>query len=155
MHRQSLGSPSSKFPIHGGAKEENLVAEETKRRDSVSSSFHVDYDDDNNNKAPRNHRLSSPPPRPEKLIHLIPILTLICFIILYLFSHSPSQSDLAQFNGFKHPSKHIDSAVELNHIRQYIDVKRSDVLPIRGMRNLQEIARNSPKSRPHRKFADF
>ncbi|KAI4314510.1 hypothetical protein L6164_027413 [Bauhinia variegata] len=151
MHRQSLGSPSSKLHIHGGAKEEILLAEEATRRDSVSS-FHVDYDEDNN-KTPKSHRLSSPPPRPEKLIHLIPVLTLICFFILYLFSHSPSQSDLAQFNGFKHPSKRI--AAEINHIQQYTEVKRSDILPTRSMRNLQEIAKNSPRSRPHRKFADF
>ncbi|KAG5059118.1 hypothetical protein JHK87_000147 [Glycine soja] len=112
MHRQSLGSPSPKVP--------KLITDE---------------DDD----APKPHRLSlslsSPPPTPpHKFVHLIPLLTLLCFFVLYLFSHSPSPSDLAEKIG--------------GDIGQYMDVKRSDVLAIRSLQQL-------PKPRPHRKLADF
>ncbi|KAF7829197.1 Cysteine-rich venom protein like [Senna tora] len=151
MHRQSLGSPSPKLDCHGGAKEEAVTGEEPKRRDPVSSSFY-DEDDDN---ARKSRRASSPPPRTEKLIHLLPILILFCFLVLYLCSHTPSASDMASFTGFKRSPKLFDSAAEMNDIRQYISVKRGDILPIRSIRNLHEIGKRLPKSRPHRKFADF
>ena len=97
MQRQSLGSPVSKFQGHGGPKEESLLVEDddSKRKDlfaSSSSSAVADYDEDNH-KPVKPHRLSSPPPiMPYKFIHLIPLLTLICFLVLFLFSHTPSQS---------------------------------------------------------------
>ncbi|KAJ7953416.1 Ribosome maturation factor [Quillaja saponaria] len=156
MHRQSLGSPSSKLHSHGGGKEEIVIVEEPKRRDSVSSSLHIgSYDEDHNNKTPKSHRLSSPPSKPASFIHLIPILILLCFLILYLCSHSPSQSDLAQFNGFKRSSKLIDSAVEMNDIGRYTAANRGGFLAIRSLHNLQEIRKDTRKSRTHRKFADF
>ncbi|KAG2676680.1 hypothetical protein I3760_12G064600 [Carya illinoinensis] len=102
MHRQSLGSPATKLHGHGGAKDDTLIVEDPKRGGGG--------DDDYEYKAlkPRRLSLSSPTPlRPEKFVHVIPLLTLLCFLILYLCSHSPSQSDLAQFNGFKRPAKHI------------------------------------------------
>ncbi|OMO77361.1 hypothetical protein CCACVL1_15053 [Corchorus capsularis] len=154
MQRQSLGSPSSKLHIHGG--EESSVSEDQKRRIIID-------DDDRKDTKPRRLSFSpssSPtssltsPPKPEKLIHLIPVLTLLCFLILYLSSHSPSQSDLAQFNGFKHPSEHIDSS-EISDASRLLEFRRSDVLAIRSLRNLQELDKYAPKSRPHRKIADF
>ncbi|OMO93327.1 hypothetical protein COLO4_16960 [Corchorus olitorius] len=154
MQRQSLGSPSSKLHIHGG--EESSVSEDQKRRIIID-------DDDRKDTKPRRLSFSpssSPsssltsPPKPEKLIHLIPVLTLLCFLILYLSSHSPSQSDLAQFNGFKHPSEHIDSS-EISDAGRLLEFRRSDVLAIRSLRNLQELDKYAPKSRPHRKIADF
>ncbi|XWS38781.1 hypothetical protein CRYUN_Cryun19dG0159900 [Craigia yunnanensis] len=154
MQRQSLGSPTSKLHIHG--REESSVAEDQKRKVIID-------DDDSKDTKPR--RLSFSPsssstssltssPKPEKLIHLIPVLTLLCFLILYLTSHSPSQSDLAHFNGFKHPSKHLDSS-EISHVDRFIEFRRGDVLAIRSLRNLQELDKYVPKSRPHRKIADF
>ncbi|RZC27983.1 uncharacterized protein LOC114408551 [Glycine soja] len=128
MHRQSLGSPSPKVP--------KLITDE---------------DDD----APKPHRLSlslssPPPPPPHKFVHLIPLLTLLCFFVLYLFSHSPSPSDLNHFTGFnRSPSHRLDLAEKIGgDIGQYMDVKRSDVLAIRSLQQL-------PKPRPHRKLADF
>lgn len=86
MHRQSLGSPVSKHHGHGGAKEDTLMAEEEpKHKDDDSAS-------EEERKATRRRRSLSPPPKPEKFVHVIPVVTLLCFLILYLCSHSPSQS---------------------------------------------------------------
>ncbi|XWS49527.1 hypothetical protein CRYUN_Cryun12cG0010600 [Craigia yunnanensis] len=94
MQRQSLGSPSSKLHIHGG--EESSVSEDQKRRVIID-------DDERKDTKPRRLAFSpssSPtssltsPPKHEKLIHLIPVLTLLCFLILYLTSHSPTQSGM-------------------------------------------------------------
>ncbi|XVF52317.1 hypothetical protein PTKIN_Ptkin05aG0009000 [Pterospermum kingtungense] len=155
MQRQSLGSPSSKHHVNGG--EESSVAEDQKRRVII---------DDDECKETKPRRLSFSPspspassfastPKPEKLIHLIPVLTLLCFLILYLTSHSPSQSDLAHFNGFKHPSKHLDSSEINDDVGRFVEIQRGDVLAIRSLRNLQELDKHASKSRPHRKIADF
>ncbi|XP_039056484.1 uncharacterized protein LOC120199498 [Hibiscus syriacus] len=158
MHRQSFGSPSSKLRIHGG--EENSIADDQKRQLII-------HDDDDDGKDIKPRRLSFSPSslsptspsftsltKPEKLIHLIPVLTLLCLLILYLNSHSPSQSDLAQFNGFKHPSKHLEPT-EISDAGRFIDSRRGDNLGIRSLKNLQEVDKNVSKSRLHRKIADF
>lgn len=96
MQRQSLGSPVSKLHSHGGAKDESLTVDnDLKRKDFLDSSSCsiTNYDSEDDHKATKPHRLSTPAPiRPDNFIHLIPILILLCFFILYLFSHSPSQS---------------------------------------------------------------
>ncbi|KAK9985174.1 hypothetical protein SO802_034699 [Lithocarpus litseifolius] len=153
MQRQSLGSPVSKLHSHGGGSSKDadtpIAAIDSKRIE----------DDEEEHKATKLHRQSlsftfSPPPKPEKFVHVIPILTLLCFLVLYLCSHSPSQSDLAQFNGFKRPAQHID---KIDDVGRFIELQKSDVLSIRSHRNLQELRRKlrSPKSRLHRKHADF
>ncbi|EXB66517.1 hypothetical protein L484_017755 [Morus notabilis] len=165
MQRQSLGSPVSKLHGHGGQKEESLLVEDDpKRKDLVASSScsstssTADYGYEDDSKAAKPRRLSSSPPplRPDRCIHLIPVLTLLCFLILFLFSHTPSQSDMAQFKGFKWPANRIDSAEnEIGDIGRFSELRKSDVLAIRSLRNLQEIRKQAPKSRYHRKFADF
>lgn len=97
MQRQSLGSPVSKLHhSHGGAgaKDDSLILDDGPKRSkdilAFSASSSEDFDD---NKATKPHRLSSPPPAtPDKVIHVIPVLTVLCFLILFLFSHTPSQS---------------------------------------------------------------
>ncbi|KAL5211851.1 hypothetical protein ABZP36_022698 [Zizania latifolia] len=37
--------------------------------------------------------------REERSIHLIPLLTFFCFLLLFLFSHDPSSSDMSSFSG--------------------------------------------------------
>ncbi|GAU41471.1 hypothetical protein TSUD_237210 [Trifolium subterraneum] len=126
MHRQSLGSPSSKLHLHGIIDTGNTIITD---------------------EPPKPHRLSlSSPSTPHKFIHLIPILTLFCFFILYFFSHTPSPSDLDHFTGFKrhHLAAEINDEIGIH----YVDAKRSDVLAIRS---LQQI----PKTHLHRKLADF
>lgn len=111
MQRQSLGSPVSKLHIHGGgggggsSKEDLRLTELHPSFSSSSSTSPTVYDDDDDESKttkPRRFSLSPPPlalssslsthSRPEKLIHLIPLLTLFCFLVLYFSSHSPSPS---------------------------------------------------------------
>ncbi|XP_010677360.2 uncharacterized protein LOC104893019 [Beta vulgaris subsp. vulgaris] len=148
MQRQSLGSPG-----RGGlvAKDDAVSkSEDQKRRESSQSSFSGD-DEIKPEKPLRCHS------QPEKFIHLIPILILLCFFILYLSSHDPSPSDLAQFNGFNHPDKLIDST-DIDDIGRVDNkLKRSNAFAIRSLRNLQEEIQeeNTHKSRSHRKLGDF
>ncbi|XP_004300213.1 PREDICTED: uncharacterized protein LOC101299587 [Fragaria vesca subsp. vesca] len=162
MQRQSLGSPLSKLhQAHGG---DDSLDDKRSSKDILAfsaSSSSPDFDDDS--KATKPHRLSSPPPTsPDKVIHVIPILTVLCFLILFLFSHTPSPSDLAQFNGFTRlPSaKRIDSADDEVGVgvgvKRFIDISKSDVLAIRSLREVgSETRRLAPRSRSHRKIADF
>jgi hypothetical protein len=115
MQRISLDSSASKLHSYGGRKDDTYDIDDLKPASSSpsSSSSAVDYDDHElkDFKPRRLSSLQSPfvttNQKQEKLVHFIPILTLICFIILYLTSYAPSQSDLAQFNGFMRPSKHL------------------------------------------------
>ncbi|EPS65138.1 hypothetical protein M569_09647 [Genlisea aurea] len=52
---------------------------------------------------PSEEEMKRPKPRndsPEIYIHLIPLLTLLCFLLLFLSSHKPSEKDLAEFKAF-------------------------------------------------------
>ncbi|KDP28929.1 hypothetical protein JCGZ_19359 [Jatropha curcas] len=158
MQRQSLGSPVTKLHSHGGA-----ATDDSLMPDSLSFPDYDD-DDDEHRKAAKPRRFSmsssslssSSTSKPEKLVHFIPVLTFLCFLILYLVSHSPSQSDLAQFHGFKRSTKLIDST-QISDVSGFSELRRADSLAIRSLRNLREIAdkRASPKSRSNRKIADF
>ncbi|KAM0935386.1 hypothetical protein DsansV1_C29g0211261 [Dioscorea sansibarensis] len=80
MQRQSLGSPNSKLQIHGEiAGGGPAVAEEA--------------DETKSEKMARSCSKS------ERSIHLIPLLTLFCLLVLYFFSHDPSPSDLPSIGG--------------------------------------------------------
>ncbi|KAK8516411.1 hypothetical protein V6N12_038654 [Hibiscus sabdariffa] len=98
-------APSSKLRIHGGG--ESSVSDDQKHQ------VFIDDDDGKDIKPPRFSSLTSRP-KPEKLIHLIPVLTLLCLLILYINSHSPSQSDLAEFDGFKQSSKYLGGIMQLD-----------------------------------------
>ncbi|XP_022156329.1 uncharacterized protein LOC111023244 isoform X2 [Momordica charantia] len=158
MQRQSLGSPVSKLHGHcGGAMADAIVVEDQKRSKHASSfSTSADYGGQDDDKVSKSYRFSFPspsPPRQEKFVHAIPILTIICFLILYLCSHSPSQSDLAQFHGFKRPSERIEIKADVSRL---IEPKEGNILAIQSLRNLKEIEKSyPPKSRPPRKVADF
>ncbi|GMH29802.1 hypothetical protein Nepgr_031645 [Nepenthes gracilis] len=138
MHRQSLGSPGSRLHIHGGASQDGVFfrSDEQKGRDSLSSLSSpitvAGVADEIKFQKP--HRSCS---GPQRFIHLIPVLSLLCFFILYLFSHEPSETDLTDTGDLG----------RLLHKRER--------LAIRSMWNLHEIAKDNPKSRPHRKLGDF
>ncbi|GFS33479.1 hypothetical protein Acr_00g0028680 [Actinidia rufa] len=107
----------SKLHIHGvlGAKEEKLTREDQKRKDQASSLAAAAED---NYKSQKPHKS---PLKPKKLIHLIPILTVPCFLVFYLSSHDPSQTDLAQFGGFHRLSMPIDST-ETDDFGRFLDM---------------------------------
>ncbi|XP_038888243.1 uncharacterized protein LOC120078100 [Benincasa hispida] len=160
MQRQSLGSPVSKLHGHGaGAKSDEVPADDQKRKKhSPSSSSIFNYDGQDDDQASKSFRFSFPspyPPRQEKFVHAIPILTIICFLILYFCSHNPSQSDLAQFHGFKRPAEQLEIKADGDEL---ILPKKGNILAIQSFRNLKEIEKSyslSLKSRPPRKLADF
>ncbi|XP_022967347.1 uncharacterized protein LOC111466893 isoform X2 [Cucurbita maxima] len=158
MQRQSLGSPVSKLHGHGaGAKSDGLPADDQKRKKhSPSSSSIVIYDGQDDDKVSKSFRFSFPspsPPRQENLVHAIPILTIICFLILYICSHTPSQSDLAQFHRFKRPSEQLEIKADGDEL---IVPKQGNILAIQSFRKLEEIEKSSSlKSRSPRKLADF
>lgn len=150
MQRQSLGSPG-----RGGLAKNDAVlkADDNRRRESSPPAITVADTDEDETKPEKPIRCHS---QPEKLIHLIPILLVFCFLVLYLSSHDPSPKDLAQFNGFKHPDKLIDST-DIDEIgRVQHKFTGGEVISIRSLRNLQEESqRDAPKSRSHRKLGDF
>ncbi|KAG2326699.1 hypothetical protein Bca52824_009427 [Brassica carinata] len=166
MQRLSIDSSVSKLHSYGGRKDDTYDLDELKRKESLSSppssssSSAADYDDHElKDLKPRRLSLqSSTHQNGEKLVHFIPVLTLICFIILYLSSHVPSQSDLAQFNGFMRHSKHLESDEDGEISGLMIS---ADALAIRSsIRNLKETESSSSESLPrrrtsHRKIADF
>lgn len=158
MHRQSLGSPASKLQSHGilfaGAgviKDDidNNFFSEDHRKDKLPSSS-AGTTDDEERKSPKSILVSSP----TRLVHLIPLLTFLCFLVLYLSSHDPSRKDLAQFGGFTTiPSRKaaIDSIdIDENARSGFLEIEKNDVLAIRSMRNLQQ--QEQQRHRLHRKL---
>ncbi|KAL3497884.1 hypothetical protein ACH5RR_040616 [Cinchona calisaya] len=131
MHRQSLGSPAAKLHANGVIILQETSSSSSEQKKLITKS-NDDKDDDEKQKSKKTAPSSSPH-HPEKLIHLIPILTLLCIFILYLNSHDPSLHDLAEFNGFKILSKAIDSTT--NNIEKI----QREVLGSGRMRNLQEV----------------
>ncbi|XP_077242910.1 uncharacterized protein LOC143883447 isoform X1 [Tasmannia lanceolata] len=152
MQRQSLGSSSSKLQIHGGKDEkfEEEESEEKKAEKLVRSSF-----------------------RTEKFVHLIPVLTIFCFLVLYLVSYDPSQNDPEYSRGherFLHPKdpeysrghERFFHSKDSDEIGRLIQVEKTGILAIHNHRSLQEVAGvRTRKSLPwnnnnlHRKFGDF
>lgn len=110
MHRQSLGSPGSKLHLaHGviivGDRDESAVvtAAETHQKimmkdQASSSSLSNNYDEEDEQVRKSIKALNKSLSRAEKYIHLIPVLTFLCFFVLYLFSHSPSDKGTLHFN---------------------------------------------------------
>ncbi|KAF9615028.1 hypothetical protein IFM89_021599 [Coptis chinensis] len=124
MQRQSLSSPGSKLNIH----EEN---DEEEKKSKVGKEVEIEK------LITYNHSTKF---RADKSIHLIPLLTVFCFLILYLVSHDPLQQELVHINGFKRPNL-------------VLETEKSDVLAIRSYRSLQEIKKRGLIL--HRKMGDF
>ncbi|RAL52136.1 hypothetical protein DM860_014963 [Cuscuta australis] len=149
MHRQSLGSPGSNHLKSNGViagRRESLSAAAVPAAESSPSTF----DADEGRKSLK--RLS----KAERFVHLIPLLTVLCFFILYISSHRPTENDLAQFKGFKPFLKPIESGDIPADLRGVMNMEKGDnVLAVRNLRDLREIGRKSSKNRLHRKIAGF
>ncbi|URD98133.1 hypothetical protein MUK42_30504 [Musa troglodytarum] len=93
MQRQSLGSPGSKTRLSGGGaagRMEQQPEEEMKAEKQIRWSLRAD-----------------------RSIHLIPILTILCLLVLFLFSHDPSPADLEAFGASgirRHDTKAVSGA---------------------------------------------
>ncbi|GAB2220948.1 hypothetical protein Droror1_Dr00012107 [Drosera rotundifolia] len=167
MQRQSLGSPGSKhhhYHINAGSpRDDDDHVSSSNRRDSSSSSASsptVAVPDAEEMKLEKAMMIrSGTSVRMERLVHVIPILTLFCFLVLYLVSHEPSDSVLSQFGGLNPALKPIefgaDSSTEIDDIGGYLEKEK--MLGIRSLRNLQEIVKENPNPKPisHRKLGDF
>ncbi|KAI7752462.1 hypothetical protein M8C21_033782 [Ambrosia artemisiifolia] len=118
MHRQSLGSPASKLHSHSDGN--GMIISDDHRKDKLPSCS-------------------------TRLVHLIPVLTFLCFLILYLSSHDPSRKDLAHFTGLSTLSsnKNVIDSIEVEDNLQ-------GLIEIRSMRNLQQEEQHH--RRLHRKF---
>ncbi|CAH9080781.1 unnamed protein product [Cuscuta europaea] len=148
MHRQSLGSPGSKnLNGHGvivGGRDDGFQAALP-----ATESSHSNYDEGEGRKSLK--RVS----KAEKYVHLIPLLTVFCFLVLYLSSHRPTENDLAQFNGFKPFQKPKESG-GIADLHGVLEIEKTDALAIRSLRNLREIdGRMNSRYRFHRKIANF
>ncbi|KAF6148527.1 hypothetical protein GIB67_042486 [Kingdonia uniflora] len=148
MQRQSLsGSPVSKHHSHGpGPKERNN--EEEEEEEQVST---IKVRDDDEIKTEKLHHRSS---RAEKSIHLVPIITIFCVLVLYLYSYDPPQQDLENFKGFRRTSNQIDLR-ENGDLERYLTMEKNDVLAIANHRSLQEVGKHARIRRVHRKLGDF
>ncbi|KAL8216756.1 hypothetical protein R6Q57_023593 [Mikania cordata] len=161
MHRQSLGSPASKLHIHGvlfsgdgvikDGIDNNIISGDSNshRKDKLASCSTGDEERKSQKPYQQRHVLVSSSTR---LVHLIPLLTFLCFLILYLSSHDPSRKDLAQFSGFTTtPSKKavLDSIdIDDSVGGEFPEFEKNNALTIRSMRNLQQQDRH----RLHRKI---
>ncbi|GMJ16052.1 hypothetical protein like AT2G35470 [Hibiscus trionum] len=139
MQRQSLGSPTSKLQMHGGEK---ITGDDDQKRRVI-----IDGEDSKESKTLRSPFYPSSPSfsLPHKSEKLIPILTLLCFLLLYLNSHSPSQSDLATFNGLKH----FDS----REIGRFMEIQISERQCSGDSK--QKLDKYASKYRLHRKMTDI
>ncbi|KAK6947384.1 hypothetical protein RJ641_000857 [Dillenia turbinata] len=146
MQRQSLGSPVSKLHSNGGLiKEEKFSGSEEDCKKNVSANNKTSAVDEEEDKLHRSHH------RADKFIHLIPLLTFLCFFLLYLCSHNPSQLDLAEFNGNKRMNSKDNTKREISERGRYVEIEKSEVVGIGSLRNLQEVGTSFvPKSRLHR-----
>ncbi|GER35448.1 N-acetylneuraminate epimerase [Striga asiatica] len=128
MHRQSLGSPSSKL----AKADEQLSCEAQKQFPSQSPSSSAEARDED---AKKMMKIRAPnfDNKPQTYIHLIPMLTLLCFLVLYLVSHDPSQ----------------------NELRVVKEVEKGDTVAIRSLKNLETEAGTARHRLLHRKIAHF
>ncbi|XP_051119574.1 uncharacterized protein LOC127243535 isoform X2 [Andrographis paniculata] len=105
MQRQSLGSPvkdDELLQFHGGE-------EDHKKKEKAITA-----------------------PQTAVYLHIIPFLTLFCFLILYLSSHHPSQYDMAQFSGFRTT---ISGSTDSEHSSALNNVKIGDILAVRSLKH--------------------
>ncbi|MFS8004066.1 hypothetical protein Hanom_Chr13g01221301 [Helianthus anomalus] len=152
MHRQSLGSHSPAAKLHLFAadgviistdNDTNFISDDHRKNKLASCSTVGADDEQHKSQKPHQQRqllISSS----TRLVHLIPVLTFICFLILYLSSHDPSRTDLAQFSGIATISSKKTVTDSIG-----VDDNLEGFLEIRSMRNLQQ---QEERHRLHRKL---
>ncbi|CAA7406603.1 unnamed protein product [Spirodela intermedia] len=108
MQRQSLGSPAMKQPLPParGAEEDDDDGKKKWKKKMGGGAVEVDEAREegeirSSEKPFRRSSFAAPASPsgaasagPERTIHIIPVLTLFCFLVLYLCSHDPAVTDL-------------------------------------------------------------
>ncbi|XP_011070315.1 uncharacterized protein LOC105156002 [Sesamum indicum] len=149
MQRQSLGSPSSKLVQDERQTQKQFPSSSSS---SSSSSSHLstingeDYCKVEEEELKKMMRLKPP----HTYIHIIPMLTLLCFLILYLSSHDPSPNDLAEFNTLKTFPNRAESEDNISELKGIMEIRKGDVLALRSLKNSAAKHR-----RLHRKIPRF
>ncbi|XP_038982318.1 uncharacterized protein LOC120110790 [Phoenix dactylifera] len=104
MQRQSLGAPGAKLQVNGNSD----GGEREERRKSsagvgaaaaAAAAAAAVAGEEEDIKVEKLIRSSS---RMERSIHLIPVLTVLCLLLLYLISHDPSPNELEKLGGDAH-----------------------------------------------------
>ncbi|WZZ55271.1 hypothetical protein YC2023_055378 [Brassica napus] len=153
MQRLSIDASASKlqsYDINDSNRKESLSSPPPS-----SSSSAPDYDDHDlkDVKLRRLSSLQSPHQKRENLVHFIPVLTLICFVILYLSSHAPSQSGSLlrskSRTNLLHQQSDEDGEISGLMIGTDASAIRSS---IRKLRETESLPRRRTS---HRKTADF
>ncbi|KAL0446451.1 UNVERIFIED_CONTAM: hypothetical protein Slati_1773000 [Sesamum latifolium] len=146
MQRQSLSSPSSKLVQDERESLKQFPSSSSSHLSAMNGSEECCRVEEEELKKMMMMRLKPP----HTYIHLIPFLTLLCFLILYLSSHDPSPNDLAEFNtlkSFPNPAESEDSISELEGI---VEIRKGEVLALRSLKNSAAKHR-----RLHRKIPRF
>ncbi|KAG1362015.1 hypothetical protein COCNU_10G002340 [Cocos nucifera] len=128
MQRQSLGAPGAKLQVNGngggGEREERR-----KSAAGVAAAAAVAVEEDI--KVEKLIRSNS---TMERSIHLIPLLTVLCLLLLYLISHDPTPKELEVLGGDAHLLfQNAGSATEIGR-----NIGVGGVTAIRSHRGLKE-----------------
>ncbi|XP_042389420.1 uncharacterized protein LOC121981122 [Zingiber officinale] len=120
MHRHSLGSPATKPQPAGGEGGSDEIEQDKRIRWC---------------------------PRADRSIHLIPLLTLLCLLVLYLISHNPSPKDLEIFSGRGRGAALGDEPKEVSAV-----VRASAVISDRGLKAAEAVGGRRSRVLPNRKM---
>ncbi|XP_008800094.1 uncharacterized protein LOC103714580 [Phoenix dactylifera] len=141
MQRQSLGSPGAKLQMSGAAG----GGDKEERRRSAGGAAAVTVPEEEQIKAEKLIRSNS---RTERSIHLIPLLTVLCLLLLYLISHDPTPIELEKLGGDARLL--FDNAGSSTEIGRNIGAGIGGVTAIRSHRGLKEA-----RKLRHRKLGRF
>ncbi|CAA6669636.1 unnamed protein product [Spirodela intermedia] len=138
MQRQSLGSPAMKQPLPParGAEEDDDDGKKKWKKKMGGGAVEVDEAREegeirSSEKPFRRSSFAAPASPsgaasagPERTIHIIPVLTLFCFLVLYLCSHDPAVTAAAATGGASAVVRSHRSLKELERIRGHHGSRR-------------------------------
>ncbi|KAK1304707.1 hypothetical protein QJS10_CPB11g00108 [Acorus calamus] len=139
MHRQSIGSPASK---HHHQQQLLHIDDDVDRKRRPSSAVSGGGGaDEEEIKAEKIARSASA--RAEKILHLIPLLVLFCFFVLYLRSHDPDFPKIVAAGG-----SFDRIAASTERLFETTSGRIGDVLAMNGHRSLHGLGRRNRKVGP-------
>uniref|UniRef100_A0A1D1ZLF2 Testis-and ovary-specific PAZ domain-containing protein 1 n=1 Tax=Anthurium amnicola TaxID=1678845 RepID=A0A1D1ZLF2_9ARAE len=155
MQRQSLGSPAGKHlppPIHVAEDDDDADGKKKRKKKAGGGAAGAEIDDDGEDDEVKPERpirrssggtvaasASSATGSVERSIHLIPVLTFLCFLVLYLCSHDPSATDMTDLGSAGRLLDHTASRAEIG--RYSAGSGGGVAAAVRGHRSLKELER--------------